>query len=236
MSNNGKSKTSDAIISVVFLIWFVASIIGMVYVAKTGRTALLLAIFGQYFFVFGIIGLISAISDGGFKPKHVPILLFPLVGAGAIAGGFIIQYGSKDLKEKSLAAVPFIFIILFAVIGVGLIIAGLYLCLYLKLVCREYVNAECIEVLETRNSHGGTAWCPVYSYYYNGQYYKVSNDVYTNTVYPSVGQQYELYINANNPMQFYEPHNSRMTGIYMIIFGFFILLFMGFVMHMIGKN
>lgn len=236
MSNKGKSKTKDAIISVVFLIWFVASIIGMVYVAKTGRTPLLLALFGQYFLVFGIVGLVSAISDGGFKPKHAPILLFPLVGAGAIIGGFIMQYGSEELKEKSLAAVPFIFIILFAVIGVGLIIAGLYTSLYLKLVCRECVNAECIEVLETRNSHGGTAWCPVYSYYYNGQYYKVSNDVYTNTMYPSVGQQYELYINANNPMQFYEPQNYRGTGIFMIILGLFIVLFMGFVMYMISKN
>lgn len=100
MSNNGKSKTRDAIISVVFLLWFVASIVGMLYVAKTGKTALLLALFGQYFLVFGIIGLVSIISDEGFKLRHVPILIFPLVGAGAIAGGFIIQYGSEEFKDK----------------------------------------------------------------------------------------------------------------------------------------
>ena len=52
MSNGGRSKIYDAIISVVLLLWFVASLVGMVYVSKTGRTALLLALLGQYFLVF----------------------------------------------------------------------------------------------------------------------------------------------------------------------------------------
>lgn len=61
MSNNGRNKTKDAIISI----------------------------------VFGIIGLVGSISDGGFKLKYLPILLFPLVGIGAIAGGitrYVVMY------------------------------------------------------------------------------------------------------------------------------------------------
>ena len=235
MSNNGRSKTSDAIISVVFILWFVASIVGMIFVAKTGRTALLLALFGQYFLVFGIVGLISAISENGFKAKCIPILLVPLVGAGAIAGGFIIQYGSEEFKSKCFDAVPYIFIILFAVIGIGLVIAGLYSSLYLKLVCKEYVSAECVDVLVRKNRHGGEVWCPVYSYSYNGQSYKSSSGIYTNDVYPSVGQDYELYINAKNPMQFYEPHNSIRTTFFLILLGIIIVMFMGFVMCMMAK-
>lgn len=45
MGNNGKTKANDIIVSVVFIVWFVASIVGMVYVAKTGKTTLLLALF-----------------------------------------------------------------------------------------------------------------------------------------------------------------------------------------------
>ncbi len=235
MSNNGRSKTSDAIISVVFILWFVASIVGMIFVAKTGRTALLLALFGQFFLVFGVIGLVSSISEGGFKLKQIPILIFPLVGAGAITAGFIIQYGSEDFKAKCYDALPYIAILLFAIIGVGLIIAGLYNAFYLKLVCKEHVDAECVEVLVTKNSHGGEVWCPVYSYSYNGQNYKSSNDIYSNGIYPSVGQYYELYINPKNPMQFYEPHNSIRTGFFMAILGIFIVMFMGFVMCMMAK-
>lgn len=126
MSNGGRSKIYDAIISVVLLLWFVASLVGMVYVSKTGRTALLLALFGQFFLVFGIMGLIKAFSDFGFKAKCLPILLLPLVGIGAIASGFIIQYGTEEFKEKCYDAVPYLFIILFAVVGVCLIIAGLH--------------------------------------------------------------------------------------------------------------
>jgi len=236
MSNNRDTKARDTVISIIFILWFVASIAGMLYVSKTGRTALLLALFGQYFFVFGIIGLVSSISEGGFKLRQVPLLIFPLVGAGSIAGGFIVQYGSKELKDKSLEALPYICIILFAIIGLGLIIGGLYNSFYLKLVCKEYVNAECVDVMVTKNSHGGEVWCPVYSYYYNGQYYKSSNDIYSNGVYPSVGQNYELYINSKNPMQFYEPHNSIKTGAIMIIIGIVIVLFMGFVLFMMNKQ
>ncbi len=235
MNNNGKSKASDAIISMIFLIWFVGSIIGLVVAGKTGKNSLVIALMGQYFLVFGIISIASTISNGGFKLKHTPTLIFPIIGLGAISYGLINQFGSEDLKSKSYSVLPYIFIILFVVIGVGLIIGGLYNSFYLKLVCREYVSAECVDVLKTTNSDGGEVWCPVYSYYYNGQYYKSSNDIYTNGTYPSLGQNYELYINSKNPMQFYEPHKSVGTGIGMILMGVFIICFMCFVLYMMNK-
>ncbi len=235
MSDNGKNKAGQAIISIVFLLWFVASIGLLIYFAKTGKTALALSVFGQYFLVFGIIGLVSSISDGGFKLKSLPILLFPLVGIGAIAGGIIIQYGSEELKKKSIDALPMIFIILFIIIGVGLIIGGLYSAIYLKLTCTEYVNAECVEAKKQYNKNRCEVYCPVYSFSYNGQNYKVCNDVYTNRYYPAVGQQYELYINPNNPMQFYEPYRTMSTGIFMMIFGVVLVCFMGFVLFMMNK-
>lgn len=235
MSGNGKNKTSDAIVSIVFLVWFVASIGLLIYFAKTGKTALTLAVFGQYFLVFGIIGLVSTISSNGFKLRSLPILLFPLVGMGGIAGGIIIQYGSDDFKDKCLAAVPMIFIVLFLVIGIGLFISGLYTALYLKLTCTESVYAECVEVKKQYNSHRSEVYCPVYSFNYNGQNYMVCNEVYTNSFIPAVGQSYELYINSNNPMKVYEPLRTMRTGVYMAILGLFIVCFMCFVLFMMKK-
>ncbi|MBR3834878.1 MAG: DUF3592 domain-containing protein [Lachnospiraceae bacterium] len=235
MSGNGKNKVSDAILSIVFLMWFVASIVLLIYFAKTGKTALTLAVFGQYFLVFGIIGLVSTISNNGFKLRCLPILLFPLVGLGGIAGGIIIQYGSEEFKKRCTDAVPMIFIVLFIVIGVFLIIAGLYSSLFLKLTCTEYVNAECVEVKKQYTSNHYETYCPVYSFSYNGQNYMVCNDIYTNRFIPAVGQSYEVYINPNNPMKIYEPLRSMHTGLYMAILGVFIVCFMGFVLYMMNK-
>lgn len=235
MSGNGKNKTSDAIISIVFLVWFVASIGLLVYFAKTGKTALTLAVFGQYFLVFGIIGLVSTISNNGFKLRCLPILLFPLVGLGGIAGGIIIQYGSDEFKKRCIDAVPMIFILLFIVIGACLIIGGLYSALYLKLTCTEYVYAECIEVKKQYNSNRSEVYCPVYSFNYNGQNYMVCNETYTNRFIPAVGQSYELYINPNNPMNIYETFRTVSTGVLMTILGVFIVCFMGFVLFMMNK-
>ncbi len=235
MSKNGKSKASDAVVSIIFLIWFVASIGLLIYFAKIGKTALVLSVFGQYFLVFGIIGLVSSVSDGGFKLKSLPILLFPLVGIGAIAGGIITQYGSEELKKKCIDALPMIFIILFIIIGICLIIGGLYNSLYLKLTCTEYVNAECVEVRKQYNSDHGETYCPVYSFNYNGQNYRVCNDMYTNRHIPAVGQGYELYINPRNPMKIYEPLRVMGTGVLMWILGVVIVCFMVFVLFMMNK-
>lgn len=235
MSDNVKNKAGQAIVSVVFLVWFIASIGLLIYFAKTGKTALTLSVLGQYFLVFGIIGLVGSVSDGGFKLKNLPILLFPLVGIGAIAGGIIIQYGSEELKKKSIDALPMIFIILFIIIGVCLIIGGLYNALYLKLTCTEYVNAECVEVKKQYNRNHNEAYCPVYSFSYNGQNYKVCNEIYTNSYIPAVGQCYEVYINPNNPMKIYEPLRVKGTGMFMIIFGAVIVCFMGFILFMMNK-
>ncbi len=236
MSTNGKSKAYDTVASILFLLWFVASIGLLIYFAKTGKTALTLAVFGQYFLVFGIIGLVSSVSEGGFKFKSLPILLFPLVGIGAIAGGIIIQYGSEELKKRCVDALPTIFIMLFIVIGICLIIGGLYSSLYLKLTCTEYVNAECIEVRKQFNSNNGEAYCPVYSFSYNGQSYKVCNDMYTNMYVPALGESYELYINPNKPMKFYEPLRVKSTGLFMVILGVVIVCFMVFVLFMMNKG
>lgn len=236
MGQNGRSKTADAIISIVFLIWFVGSIGLLIYFAKTGKTALALSVFGQYFLVFGIMGLVSSISKGGFKLRNLPLLLFPLVGIGAIAGGIIIQYGSDEFKEKCFDNLPMVCIILFMVIGIFLIIGGLYNALYLKLTCTEYVNGECVEVKTQYNSNHSETYCPVYSFSYNGQIYKVCNDIYTNSHCPAVGQRYELYINPNDPTKLYEPLRANGTGVYMIILGVLIACFMAFVLFMMNKG
>ena len=236
MSQNGRNKAADTIVSIVFLIWFVGSIGLMIYFAKTGKTALTLSVFGQYFLVFGIIGLVSTISNNGFKLRNLPILLIPLVGIGAIAGGIIIQYGSDEFKKKCFDNLPMVCIILFMVIGIFLIICGLYNALYLKLTCTEYVNGECVEVKTQYNSNRSETYCPVYSFSYNGQIYKVCNEIYTNSYCPAVGQCYELYINPKDPMKVYEPLRVKGTGVYMIILGMFIVCFMAFVLFMMNKG
>ena len=60
---------------VFFILWFLASIGFMWYFSETGKPVLILTLAGQYFLVFGLIGIFSSRKE---LLNHCWILMFPL--------------------------------------------------------------------------------------------------------------------------------------------------------------
>ena len=60
--NENGTTVAKLIISIVFIVWFMGSLFGMMVCSKLdGGTGLMLALIGQYFLVFGIMGVVGSI-------------------------------------------------------------------------------------------------------------------------------------------------------------------------------
>jgi len=235
-----KNSQKNLIISIVFIVWFVASIAVMIYISKTGHNKLFLAILGQYLLVFGIAGISATVSSGEFGFANMPVLLFPFVGVVLIAFGFIMQYGSDEFKAKCIDDLPYGILGVFALIGIWLLCMCFLEGVWLRKRCTQRVNAKCINIIEMyhHSNLGGRrlVYCPVYEFYYNGTTYQVCDNKYTNMVRPEVGYTYEIFINHNKPKQFYDPERSRKMNLVILILGiaFLSLSIFSMIMYSIG--
>ena len=80
-------------LSLIFLIWFAGSVVIMIRSAKTrGDMWLVPVVLGQFFFVFGILGLTAILRS---DDKHGVWLPAIFIAAGAITagGGVLYHYG-----------------------------------------------------------------------------------------------------------------------------------------------
>ena len=118
-----KNKVLKLIVSFVFLIWFVTSLVFIVYFAKKDQAAMSVMIAGQYFLVFGIIAVVSGITSKSFNPIS---LIFPVVGIGMMAGGFVYHYGSSAAVELLEKYLPDLFLVIFFGAGVLMITVSCY--------------------------------------------------------------------------------------------------------------
>ena len=105
------------ILSFVFLLWFVASVIGMVYVSRSAELSWLVpVILGQIFLVIGTAGLIAMLRA---KKKDLWIdIVAMLVGAIIVILPLIYHFGSEQTKTAITAHIP-------TLAGAGLLIVGL---------------------------------------------------------------------------------------------------------------
>jgi len=93
----------------------------------------------------------------------------------------------------------------------------------LKKVCTEEISAVVQTLLEaqTDNDDGSTAtvYCPVFAFEYKGEYYTVNKDYYTNPCGYELGETAKLYINPDNPEEFYAEKDSTNTLVPIICTG-----------------
>ena len=81
------------LVSLVFLVWFTGSVVLMIVSAKTGgREWLVPVILGQFFFVFGTVGLIAIVRSDDKRGVWLPAL-FIAAGVLTAAGGVLYHYG-----------------------------------------------------------------------------------------------------------------------------------------------
>lgn len=220
-----KDKTNNSgvgtIFGIVFILWFIASIGGLIYCSNKGLDALSIGIFGQYFLVFGILALVSEIKKKNF---NLILLLFPLVGICAIAGAVIYRFGSEEQINALIGLMPYGILLIFFIIGVGLLIHAYRISIVKMRRCTYPVDAVCIDI-KTRFRHKeGRSYCPVYMTEYQGKVIELCNEIYSNTNKIKAGDTRRIMINPDDPHDFYEARQTRILTVSFLIMG---LIFMG---------
>ena len=226
--NDKKYSPMDIIISVIFVIWFIASIGIMIFCGKTGRGGLVPAVLGQYFLVFGIAGIISGIKNKKVNPIT---FVFPVVGLICIIATLILYFGAENTISFLDKNMPYILMSLFLVVGIVLVIVAVSKYFGRKKRCSYIVTAKCVELRETVND-GHMLACPVYEIYYDGQTIKLCDDVYSNNLDVRVGDEKEIMINPDKPTEYFAPEEMAASSIIIGGIGIAIVLVMIFALVM----
>lgn len=196
----------DAIIVTCVLLWIVASIVASIlFVSITGNFGWGVAIVGQLVFISGVV---VRISD---NDKHGPTI-YPswiLTGLSMIIIGIVIIVTKPAFLDKLWKIAPYLLLIFFF----GLTLIGLYDHTIgekrRKKRCTVPVRAEIIEHLRG-TSYRSEGVYPLFRYTYNDVVYEERDGIHApRHIIPPVGHQLTLYINENNPKDFYADWNGR---------------------------
>ena len=193
----------------------------LLYCSNKGLETLSAGIFGQYFLVFGILALVSGIKSKNFNPI---MLLFPLIGICVIAGAIIYQFGSDEQINAMIGLMPYGILLIFFIIGVGLLIHAYRISIVKMRRCTYPIDAVCIDI-KTRFRHKeGRSYCPVYMIEYQGKIVELCNEIYSNINKIKAGDTQKIIINPDEPQDFYEVRQTRILTAFFLIMG---LIFMG---------
>ena len=207
------------ILSFIFLLWFISSVVGMFYVSRSAEYSWLLPmILGQVFLVIGTVGLIAMLSA---KKKGLWIdIVAILVGSIIVVLPLMYHYGSEQTKAAITNHIP-------TLAGAGFLTAGLCgtLAAYVgqKRAAEKYsttVEGICIERKTRLGSGGAELHCPVYEITLNGETLRMEKEVYSNMGVPQIGESRTLYINENDLGSYVEPiadKSARMIGYFISI-------------------
>lgn len=83
-------STGSKIFGIVFIIWFIGSIVAMIVLSSMGKAEYTVMIFGQYFLVFGIIAFFGKSVDGS-NPKPIG-LIFASIGLACIIIPYLVAH------------------------------------------------------------------------------------------------------------------------------------------------
>ncbi|MDI9509679.1 MAG: hypothetical protein WAP98_00575 [Caldicoprobacterales bacterium] len=226
MSKKRGYSVGEIIITVIFILWFIGTLVGLLYFSDKDNVAMVVLLFGNYLFVFGL----SAIFLVGMKLKKIWILLFPIIGLTMMVMGSIFMRSSDKAKLKIENLTPVLLISVFIVVGIGLVLITIAEDNRLKKICTYRIMAKCIKLNTTisRSNISGYGtrirrlYAPVFSYYFREKNYVVAHDKYTNYGYPEVDESVYIFINPDNPSEIYFP--SKINKILLISGGIIFLI------------
>lgn len=197
-----KKDLKSNLIGTIFLIWFIGSIISMLYLSKINEYYTIM-IFGQYFLVFGLIPLKAAIG----KEKLISIP-FILVGLCCIVIPYLMM--NPDLLSVNLNwnnIIPLLLILVFVIAGIAMIFIPVIFNNKLKKICTITVNAKIVDYKCTYSDNRKKLYCPIYEFEFNGKKYEVSNNKYSNFDNKPIETIINLKINPDNPNEFIDNRN-----------------------------
>lgn len=204
--------------SILFLLWFFASLGLSIYFSEQEQTKILILVtIGQLFFVMGLIASIATIKS---KEEHYHkywILIFPMAGLGMIIAGLGIYFDIDFIKKHFIILIPIGIFLL----GIILLINNIQNEKRKKKYCIYEVIGKIVGTIEEiKRDSEESHWVryPVYEFYYQSVPYLVSKgNLYDtkkedldecNANYPK-GEIAELMINPNNPYEWeYKQRNK----------------------------
>ncbi len=151
--------------------------------------------------IFLVVGLISTFSSK-MTFNRMPVLLFPLVGAGMVVMPTLFLYekhhpGSMPIDLEWLSML--LLVLLFLIVGIGVFVAGLWRMATHMRHCTEVVTAQCVDVDMRRSSKSNKMlYSPRWEYQFCGQVYTIQSSGYSSSRV-QVGDTKELKIDPQNP-------------------------------------
>lgn len=194
--------------SALFVVWFVASLAGMVFCAGTGRGLLVPTLLGQYFFVFGMVGIVSTLKSETFQPF---ILIFPILGILLIAIPIWLYFGGEEAGAMLDIVLPYVVVVTILIGSVLVLVVSQIVASRKKKRCTLAVNATCV-VLDTRHYKGTRTVCPTYEFYYAGENRRVCDYKYMSQTI-SEGETCTLLIDPEKPDVFYDEKREALRRI-----------------------
>lgn len=198
-SNSASDSPFSKMFGILFLIWFIGSLGGLIYFSKVNHDISLI-IFGQYFLVFGLIALYNKIPVGW---------IFFLVGLGIILVPMFIRNPDLlgfDVNWEFLGV--FVLGLIFTLVGI--VVDFIYLSSNKKLKerCSTLVDATITKIAEDG--------IPIYEYEFNKRKYRVRGVRFKGCY---VTQRVQLMINSSKPREAY--FDNKTEKLFMHIFAFF---------------
>ena len=213
-----RKKSASSLFGIVFLVWFIGSIILMLNFFGKEQVHYGIMMFGQYFLVFGLIPLFA--SEGKEKLISVP---FVLVGLGCIIIPYLMMH--PELLRVSIiweAVLPIIFMLVFIGAGLAMVFLPILNRRELEKKCTVLVDATISEYLSHRYEDV-TVYCPVYSFEYMNKKYKVDDNFYSNFNIRPEGTVVKLRINPLDPKEFFDA-SSKNSNFIVLLGGLFLVV------------
>lgn len=182
--NPNKVTTGDKASGTLLMVWFIVSIISLIYFSRTERIAEMVLVFVHYFLVFGLLSFFAS------KKIHNIDWLF-VVGLCFCAFLWLEPGGIKINMNSNM--------IMFAGMGFIFFIVGLnmlYIAISKIVKKKKYMFVNAI-VCDYRKGRKGTKAC-VYEYEIDGKKYKVRDEVASNVGVPQIGTIKQIQVNPEN--------------------------------------
>lgn len=216
-----------------FLAMFIGCIIGAVAFSKSEpRISVICA--GTIFFVTGLTGIFSQ----KLTRNTLPILLFPIVGAGMIIIPALLMYSEKNdgfnfhIGERFAANSILTFLML---IGICILVIPPVVHKKRLALCTETVEALCINMKShlSGSGKGGRTrvYAPDWEYYFDGNTYVYQETSYSNMDVPTVGETYQLLLNPDKPDELYRPSAANRRFLFFMGLAFAGMSLFGLIMY-----
>ena len=216
-NNKTGKKKSSPIYGVIFLVL----IVGLVAVI----ILLLRSFFDWALILFGLVLLVLgtvAICNTKRKLENSILFIVWLAGAGFFVGGLINIFGDESLRAILYNAIPFFILGLAVLSGLQATLIPVYTRRAKEKRCKIPITATIVE-MKRRHTRRSTWYAPIYEYSYNGKLYKETGDTHYNES-SHIGEQKEIYINSEEPEDFYTKDLKEVSAVTAIIISVIVVL------------